>query len=304
MMIDRPYTEEDHTHYDVDADVFPADLNDLLKRALQCVEPGGRVGVLDYLWPSPPTKLGKEVAVIAVGTGRNNRARWFTVFERLVEKAEQETPEDDGTEAASAHNPPTTSEEPTPPTPPAASPSKRRRRRKVEEEPVASAPVAAEGTVGPAIAPVGEPPKTECVACGGKGLNSKGNPCVCVNKMTAADKAAFLAAVKANVCHGCKEGLLLDGPGMEVIEPLVDKPNKWHQACWVQKRRWDAEAAMKGQQQRVLREAQEKGWPICGGCAKPIQPSQKNNDGRHAACGRPRRRRRSTTTQGSIDKGF
>lgn len=32
-------------------------------------------------WPQPP-KFGKEVAVVAVGTGRNNRARWFTVFER------------------------------------------------------------------------------------------------------------------------------------------------------------------------------------------------------------------------------
>jgi hypothetical protein len=95
VMIDRPYTEGDHAEYDVPADVFPNDLNDLLKRALQCVEPGGRVGVLDYLWPSPPTKLGKEVAVIAVGTGRNNRARWFTVFERLVVDAPTEEPEAD-----------------------------------------------------------------------------------------------------------------------------------------------------------------------------------------------------------------
>jgi len=88
VMIDRPYTEGDHAEYDVPADVFPSDLNDLLKRALTCVEPGGRVGVLDYLWPSPPTKLGREVAVIAVGTGRNNRARWFTVFERLCQDSE------------------------------------------------------------------------------------------------------------------------------------------------------------------------------------------------------------------------
>ena len=94
MMIDRPYTEEDYQEYvkryGCPPDVFPLNLNDLLKRALLCTEPGGRVGVLDYLWPSPPTKLGKEVAVIGVGTGRNNRARWYTVFERLVEKVSLE----------------------------------------------------------------------------------------------------------------------------------------------------------------------------------------------------------------------
>ena len=38
--------------------------------------------VLDYLWPHPG-HIGTEVAVVAVGTGRNGRARWFTVFERV-----------------------------------------------------------------------------------------------------------------------------------------------------------------------------------------------------------------------------
>lgn len=83
MIIDRPYTAEDHEHYDVPKDVFPSDLNDLLRRCLRCVEIGGRVGVLDYVWPHPG-KAGKETAVVAVGTGRNNRARWFTVFTRGV----------------------------------------------------------------------------------------------------------------------------------------------------------------------------------------------------------------------------
>lgn len=81
VMIDRPYTEADATHYAPGAAAFP-DLNDLLKRSLQIVPVGHRVGVLDYQWPHPG-KFGKEVAVVAVGTGRNNRARWFTVFERL-----------------------------------------------------------------------------------------------------------------------------------------------------------------------------------------------------------------------------
>lgn len=81
ILIDRPYTEEDANHYSPGADKLP-DLNDLLKRSLQAVPIGHRVGVIDYLWPHPG-KYGQEVAVVAIGTGRNNRARWFTVFERL-----------------------------------------------------------------------------------------------------------------------------------------------------------------------------------------------------------------------------
>lgn len=81
ILIDRPYTEIDAAHYAPGADKLP-DLNDLLKRSLQAVPVGGKVGTLDYLWPHPG-KIGKEVAVVAVGTGRNNRCRWYCVFERL-----------------------------------------------------------------------------------------------------------------------------------------------------------------------------------------------------------------------------
>lgn len=81
VLIDRPYTSEDAAHYAPGAGVLP-DINDLLKRSLGVVPPGHRVGVLDYLWPHPG-KVGLEVAVVAVGTGRNGRARWFTVFERI-----------------------------------------------------------------------------------------------------------------------------------------------------------------------------------------------------------------------------
>lgn len=82
VLIDRPYTTEDASHYVPGSDVLP-DLNDLLRRALRVVPVGGRVGCLDYLWPHPG-KTGQEVAVVGVGTGRNNRARWFTVFERIA----------------------------------------------------------------------------------------------------------------------------------------------------------------------------------------------------------------------------
>ena len=81
VLIDRPYTEEDAAHYAPGSSSLPA-LNDLLRRALAVVPLGHRVGCLDYLWPHPG-KHGQEVAVVAVGTGRNARARWFTVFQRI-----------------------------------------------------------------------------------------------------------------------------------------------------------------------------------------------------------------------------
>ena len=86
VLIDRPYTEEDAAKYVPGTAALPP-LNALLKAALERVEVGSCVGVLDYLWPHPGTDTGriqgKEVAVVAVGTGRNARARWFTVFERV-----------------------------------------------------------------------------------------------------------------------------------------------------------------------------------------------------------------------------
>lgn len=80
ILIDRPYTPEDAAKYAPGAETLP-ELNPLVKAALEVLPTGARVGVLDYLWPHPGTH-GQEVAVIAVGTGRNNRARWFTVFEK------------------------------------------------------------------------------------------------------------------------------------------------------------------------------------------------------------------------------
>jgi hypothetical protein len=81
VLIDRPYTEIDAAHYEPGAQKLP-DLNDLVKRSLAIVPIGSKVGALDYLWPHPG-KRGKEVAVVGVGSGRNNRARWFTVFEHI-----------------------------------------------------------------------------------------------------------------------------------------------------------------------------------------------------------------------------
>ncbi len=81
VLIDRPYTPEDAAHYAPGTDALPP-INALLKNAISVVDVGSKVGVLDYVWPQPP-KNAKEVAVISVTMGRNNRGRLFTVFERL-----------------------------------------------------------------------------------------------------------------------------------------------------------------------------------------------------------------------------
>lgn len=406
MMLDRPYTEGDHAEYDVPADVFPADLNDLLKRALLCVEPGGRVGVLDYLWPSPPTKLGKEVAVIAVGTGRNNRARWFTVFERLVVSASpEEEPTDETPELVAMPGTagPAIAPDPTPtpsrrrrrtpapegrgsnvaagepirgpgsaaiapaveslPTGADSPPRRRRRSNPASHAPSPAAPANASGlqdasgpTPGgpgegdPALQGRGKPspegftcercktgelkkgatieskhdgkrrcgdchravagglspdPAEGCVACGGTSKNSNGGPCVpCQKRVTLARAAAKVA----DVCHGCKEGFHLTSEGMERYEPQTDHPNVWHKACWEQHKQRAEAAAVKNREERDRAEAREKGWPICGGCNRAVTPTQKNVDGRHAACGKPRPRRRraaaSTASGGGMDGGF
>lgn len=81
VMIDRPYTPDDADHYIPGRDVLPS-ANQLVKHAIAVLPIGGKVGILDYVWPQPP-KNATEQAVITVVTGRNNRARLFTVFERM-----------------------------------------------------------------------------------------------------------------------------------------------------------------------------------------------------------------------------
>lgn len=81
VLIDRPYTDEDAAQYAPGVDKLPS-ANLLVKYGIDVVPIGGKVGILDYVWPQPP-KNATEVAVIGVGCGRNQRARWFTVFERL-----------------------------------------------------------------------------------------------------------------------------------------------------------------------------------------------------------------------------
>lgn len=82
VLADPPYTDADANQYAPGAGVRPT-ANQILRNALAVVPVGGRVGILDYLWPQPPKSV-TEVAIITVVCGRNNRARIYSVFERTV----------------------------------------------------------------------------------------------------------------------------------------------------------------------------------------------------------------------------
>jgi len=83
-LIDPPYSEEDADKYPCGSKVYPKP-NLLVKNAINALPIGGRVGIIHYMWPAGP-KNSKEVAAIAVGTGRNGRARWYIVYEKITVK--------------------------------------------------------------------------------------------------------------------------------------------------------------------------------------------------------------------------
>ena len=55
----------------------------ILRRALDALLPGGRVGVLHVRAPRPPTKGVRFAASVAVLVGYGNQVREFSVFEKL-----------------------------------------------------------------------------------------------------------------------------------------------------------------------------------------------------------------------------
>lgn len=83
ILIDRPYTEDDATHYAPGSATLP-EPTALLRNALATVRPGGRVGMLDYFLPRPP-KTARFVAAVGVIVGYGNRIRIYSVFERTAE---------------------------------------------------------------------------------------------------------------------------------------------------------------------------------------------------------------------------
>lgn len=90
IIADPPYTLDDADHYAPGRERFPSP-NKIVRNMLDVVRPGGRVGMLHYVLPSPPSPQAKFnpttyrvrfVACIAVVVGYNNRIRTFSVFER------------------------------------------------------------------------------------------------------------------------------------------------------------------------------------------------------------------------------
>jgi hypothetical protein len=80
--MDPPYSEGDAEHYMPGADKYPKP-NQLLRHALEVLPPGGRVGLIHYILPSPPKGV-KFVAAVGVMCGFNNRIRVYSVFEKAI----------------------------------------------------------------------------------------------------------------------------------------------------------------------------------------------------------------------------
>lgn len=81
ILADPPYSEADAEKYQPGRDAYPSP-NLILKNCINASAVGGRVGILHYVWPSPP-KNAISIAAIGVLCGFNNHIRLFSVFERI-----------------------------------------------------------------------------------------------------------------------------------------------------------------------------------------------------------------------------
>ncbi len=81
MLADPPYSPEDADHYAPGRLVYPSP-ELIVRNAIDALPVGCRVGILHYMWPSPPANA-IEVGAFCVTTGRRGRARHFVVFEKL-----------------------------------------------------------------------------------------------------------------------------------------------------------------------------------------------------------------------------
>lgn len=81
ILCDPPYSEEDAGHYPPGSVNYPSP-NMIIKRALEALPIGGRVGLIHYSLPGLP-KNAKFIAAVGIYCGFNNRIRSFSVFERL-----------------------------------------------------------------------------------------------------------------------------------------------------------------------------------------------------------------------------
>lgn len=80
ILIDPPYSEQEAENYAAGARTYPKP-SELLKNASSALLRGARVGIIHYIWPSPPKDM-MCVAEIGIVCGYNNRIRNFAVYER------------------------------------------------------------------------------------------------------------------------------------------------------------------------------------------------------------------------------
>jgi hypothetical protein len=83
ILIDPPYSEQDAAHYKPGPEKYPRP-NLLVKNALEALPPGGRVGIIHYIVPSPPPGT-VFIASVGIICGFNNRIRAFSVFEKPLD---------------------------------------------------------------------------------------------------------------------------------------------------------------------------------------------------------------------------
>jgi SAM-dependent methyltransferase len=80
IIADPPYTPDDATHYEPGVEELP-DPRQLVRDAMEVLAPGGRFGLLHYVWPKPPSGM-KCIAKCSVIVGFNNRERVYSVYEK------------------------------------------------------------------------------------------------------------------------------------------------------------------------------------------------------------------------------
>lgn len=85
ILCDPPYSEADAEHYKPGRARYPSP-SKIVARAIAALPVGGRVGIIHYILPKPPPNA-RFVACISVYCGFNNRARCYSVFERLPDDA-------------------------------------------------------------------------------------------------------------------------------------------------------------------------------------------------------------------------
>lgn len=87
VLIDPPYSPEHAKNYNYQGYPKP---KHLLQEAWRLVRPGGRIGMLHFLFPQPPTKEARLLALVGVVTGCNGKIRVFTVYEKPHVQTEKE----------------------------------------------------------------------------------------------------------------------------------------------------------------------------------------------------------------------